>query len=238
MNEELKNTIFKRKSSRNYNDKIITENEINNLKNFIDNAKRLDESIKTDYDILTKDEVSTPMTWKSPMYIAIYSEELPNYKVNVGFIYQQVDLYLQSHGFGSCWIGMGKPKNLKNDLKYVILIGFGKSDQSIHRELNEFKRKSIEEITDYPNEDLEYARLAPSAMNSQPWYFKKNDKGYEVYSIKHNFIKAKIVGKWNPIDMGIVLAHIYISYPDNFKFEFNKNCSELKGYTSFGNLSF
>ena len=235
---ELKNTIFKRKSSRNYNDKIITTDEINDLKDFIENAKHLDSSIKTDYDLLTKEEISTRMSWKSPMYIAIYSEKSPNYKVNAGFIYQQVDLYLQSKGFGSCWIGMGKPKNPRKDLKFVILIGFGKSDQSIHRELNEFKRKSIEEITDYPSEELECARLAPSAINSQPWYFKKNDEGYEVYSIKHNFIKARILGKLNPIDMGIVLAHLYISNPNTFKFEFSENCSELKGYTSFGNLSF
>lgn len=125
---ELKNTIFKRKSSRNYNDKIITTDEINDLKDFIENAKHLNSSIKTDYDLLTKEEISTRMSWKSPMYIAIYSEESPNYKVNAGFIYQQVDLYLQSKGFGSCWIGMGKPKNPRKDLKFVILIGFGKSD--------------------------------------------------------------------------------------------------------------
>ena len=133
---------------------------------------------------------------------------------------------------------MGKPKNPRKDLKFVILIGFGKSDDSIYRELNEFKRKSIEEITNVPSNDLECARLAPSAINSQPWYFKKNDKEYEVYSIKHNFIKARILGKLNPIDMGIVLAHLYISNPNTFKFEFNKNCTELKGYTPLGKLSF
>ena len=235
---ELKNTIFKRKSSRNYNDEPITDDEINDLKNFIVNAKSLDSSIKTDYDLLTQSEVSTRMRWQAPMYIAIYSEEAPNYKVNAGFIYQQVDLYLQSKGLGSCWIGMGKPKNPRKDLKFVILIGFGKSDDSIYRELNEFKRKSIEEITNVPSDDLECARLAPSAINSQPWYFKKNDKEYEVYSIKHNFIKARVLGKLNPIDMGIVLAHLYISNPNTFKFEFNKNCTELKGYTPLGKLSF
>lgn len=235
---ELKDTIFKRKSSRNYNNESITDAEINDLKDFIANAKKLDSSIKTDYDLLTKEEVSTRMNWKSPMYIAIYSEELANYKVNVGFIYQQVDLYLQSKGFGSCWIGMGKPKNPRKDLKFVILIGFGKSDKSIYRELNEFKRKSIEKITDYPSDELECARLAPSAINSQPWYFKKNNEGYEVYSIKHNFIKARILGKLNPIDMGIVLAHLYISNPKTFKFEFSENCSELKGYNPLGKLSF
>lgn len=45
--------------------------------------------------------------------------------VNAGFIYQQVDLYLQSQGFGACWIGMGKAKSSRKDLKSVILIAFG-----------------------------------------------------------------------------------------------------------------
>lgn len=238
MDDELKNMIFKRKSSRNFTDDVITDSEINDLKNFIKKAKSLDSNIKTDCDILTKSEVSVQMPWKSPRYLAIYSDETPNYKVNIGFIYQQVDLYLQSKGFGSCWIGMGKPKNPRKDLKFVILIGFGRSDKPIYRETNEFKRKSIDEITDSPSDELECARVAPSAVNSQPWYFKKNNGGYEVYSIKHNFIKSKLLGKWNPIDMGIALAHLYISNPDTFKFEFNKNCSELKGYESLGILSF
>ena len=29
---------------------------------------------------------------------------------NAGFIFQQVDLYIQSLGLGSCWVGLGRPK--------------------------------------------------------------------------------------------------------------------------------
>lgn len=75
MLEELKNTIYKRKSTRNYNDEKLSTEELDNLKKFISTAKSLDSSIKTDYDVLDKSEISTPMTWKSPYYLVIYSED-------------------------------------------------------------------------------------------------------------------------------------------------------------------
>ena len=76
---------------------------------------------------------------------------------------------------------MCKPKKPRNDLKNVILIGFGKSDESIYINIEDFKRKSLNEITNYPSDNLEVARLAPSAMNRQPWYFKKNGDDFHVF---------------------------------------------------------
>ena len=113
MLKELKNIIYKRKSSRNFNNEKLSQEELDNLKKFIASTKSLDSSIFTDYDILDKSDISTPMTWRSPYYLAIYSEDKPHYKVNIGFIYQQVDLYLQSQGFGSCWIVCANLKNLE-----------------------------------------------------------------------------------------------------------------------------
>lgn len=234
----LYETIFKRKSCRNFSKEKLSNDELNNLKNFIKNTKALYPDIKTDYDLLSSEEIRTMLRWKSPHYLALYSEDKENYKVNIGFIYQQVDLYLQSEGIGSCWIGMGKAKKPREDLNHVILIGFGKSDKSIYREIGQFKRKAMDKITDTPSEELEVARLAPSAMNDQPWYFKKTADGYDVYCIKHNFIKNKTVGKWNPIDMGIALAHLYVSNKDSFRYFNNENPSKVKGFYYVGSISF
>lgn len=46
------------------------------------------------------------------------------------------------------------------------------------------------------------------------------------------------MGKWNPVDMGIVLAHLYVANPETFKFSFDKNNSELKGFSYLGTVSF
>ncbi len=39
----------------------------------------------------------------------ISSENTEGYLMNIGFIFQQMDLYLSSIGLGSCWLGMAKP---------------------------------------------------------------------------------------------------------------------------------
>ena len=202
------------------------------IKEFIPKAKVLNSDIDYSYKILTKDELSIRTRWKAPYYLALYSEKKENYGVNLGFIFQQLSLYMQSIGIGSCWVGMANVK--QKDPNFVITIAFGKSDD-LTRDLSKFKRRSLSEISDMEDERLIPAQLAPSAVNSQPWYFKHTDDGFDVFKAKHNIVKQKIIGKWNDIDMGIALSHLYVSNPDTFEFEF-KNKADIKGYTYFGSV--
>ena len=199
---------------------------------FMSNVKPLISEIRYSYKILTKDEVSIKTMWSAPYYLAIYSEKKENYGLNVGFIFQQLSLYMQSLNIGSCWVGMGSVK--KKNPEFIILISFGKSND-LKRDISGFKRKSLSKISDAEDEKLKAAQLAPSAINLQPWYFKHTEEGYDVFKVKHNIVKRKIVGKWNDIDIGIALAHLYVSNKDTFKFEF-KNKSDIKGYTYIGSL--
>lgn len=173
------------------------------------------------------------MHFKAPYYLAIYSEIKENYMVNAGFIFQQLCLYLQSQGIGSCWLGLGSPK--KKDSEFVILISFGKSDD-MTRILDEFKRNNLSKISDEVDESLIPAQLAPSAMNSQPWYFKHTVDGFDVYQVKQNIIKRQLLKRWNPIDMGIAISHMYIANENTFEFKIKDNFDELKGYTYIGSI--
>ena len=226
---DLASQIYKRKSARKYLDDEI---DMGVIKEFLDNVKVLTPEISYFYKILTKDEVSLRTRWSAPYYLALYSEKKENYGVNLGFIFQQVSLLMQSLDIGSCWVGMGSVKE-KNP-EFVILIAFGKSDDCT-RDISKFKRKNLSEISDFEDEKLKPAQLAPSAINSQPWYFKHTDEGYDVYKVKHNLVKRKILGKWNDIDVGIALSHLYVSNKDTFQFKF-KNKSDLKGYIYTGSL--
>lgn len=226
---DLESQIYVRKSCRKYLDDEI---DMTPIKGFIPKAKVLNSDIDYSYKILTKDELSIRTRWKAPYYLALYSEKKENYGVNLGFIFQQLSLYMQSIGIGSCWVGMANVK--QKDPNFVITIAFGKSDD-LTRDLSKFKRRSLSEISDMEDERLIPAQLAPSAVNSQPWYFKHTDDGFDVFKAKHNIVKQKIIGKWNDIDMGIALSHLYISNPDAFEFEF-KNKADIKGYTYFGSV--
>lgn len=230
----LEETIYKRQSIRSYDDSPLDNETLDEIRDFIDNAKELNPNIRWSYEILPPENMSTKMRWKAPHHIAIFSEEKENYYQNIGFIFQQLDLFLQSREIGTCWLGLASPKGYKNDddsQKHIIAIAFGKSAKNIYRERDQFKRKGLDAISDIKDERLIPAQLAPSSMNSQPWYFTHNDDGsYDLYRVNRGMLRNKFAGRWNRIDTGIALAHLYVSNPNTFKFYRKDVPEELKGY--------
>ena len=226
----LKNQIFTRKSARKYRNDEIDENIIYD---FISTVRPLKQGINFKYEILSHDDFNIRTPWSAPYYLALYSEKQDYYLENIGFVFQQVSLYLQSIGIGSCWVGMASPK-VKND-DYVIAIAFGKSDD-MTRDESSFKRKRLSDIADFEDEKLIPAQLAPSAINSQPWYFKHSNGGFDVYQLKQNILKRRVLKKWNPIDMGIALAHLYVCNSETFEFYTKTDFEDIKGYTYTGSI--
>lgn len=177
------------------------------IQEFIASVRPLNNGINYYYEILTRDEVNLGTRWSAPYYLALYSEKKDNYLENIGFVFQQVSLFMQGIGIGSCWVGLGSIK--KKNPEFVILMAFGKSDK-MTRNLVDFKRKGLEKISDSMDERLTPARLAPSAVNSQPWYFKHAGDGFDVYQVNQNIIKRQFFKKWNPIDVGIAfIPYVY-----------------------------
>ena len=91
-------------------------------------------------------------------------------------------------------------------------------------------------ISDFEDERLIPAQLAPSAINAQPWYFKHSGDGFDVYQVKQNIIKRQFIKKWNPIDVGIALAHMYVANENTFEFKVKSNVKNMKGYTYIGSV--
>ncbi len=227
---DLASQIYVRKSCRSYFDGDIDMEDIND---FISNVRPLNDKIGFRYNILKRDEMNIKTRWSAPYYLALFSEKKENYLENIGFAFQQVSLYLQSIGIGSCWVGLASVKD-KNP-EFVIAIAFGRSNE-MTRGIDDFKRKKLSEISDEEDEKLIPAQLAPSAINSQPWYFRHSDGGYDVYQAKQNIFKRQILKKWNPIDVGISLAHMYVSNPETFEFEIKTNFDNIKGHEYAGSI--
>ena len=103
------------------------------------------------------------------------------------------------------------------------------------RDISGFKRKSLADISDYADDRLKPAQMAPSAINMQPWFFKHTDDGFDVYQVKQNFLKRPIV-KWNPIDVGIALAHMYVANEKTFEFYLNSGFDKLDGHIYVGSI--
>ena len=225
----LEEQIYIRKSCRNYLDDEI---DLGIIDDFMSQVRPLNEGIDYRYEILTPDEVSIRNRFSAPYYIAIYTDKKENY-TDMGFIFQQLCLHLQSMGIGNCWTGIDSPKRKSSD--FVITIAFGKSDD-MTRDLSRFKRKDLSKISDREDELLVPARLAPSAINLQPWYFKHSADGFDVYQVKLNIVKRRIVKKWNPIDVGIALAHMYAANEETFEFYKKADFEEIKDHTYIGSI--
>ena len=225
--------IWKRKSTRNYNEIPLSEEELNQILEYAKELKPLYPNIKVDYQITTAAKKS--LSGKAPYYLMISSEEKEGHLENVGFMFQQLDLYLSSQGYGSCWQGMAKPSvELKSELPFVIAIAFGNIDNP-YRNQTEFKRKPLEKISDGKDERIDAARVAPSAVNNQNWYFSANNNEIDVF-IKKGPIN--IFERTNRIDIGIAICHLYIASehsgkPFNFTSETTK---EKKGYLYVGSV--
>jgi len=227
-NEQLYETIFRRKSIRKYDMTPLPEKTIAALQHFTTSLKPLDETIKIEYAYLGTNDVKNLLPIKAPHYICLYSEKKDNYLMNAGFMLQQIDLYLSANGLGSCWLGMAKPSRqvpeMQNGLEFVIMIAFGNANESVHRDsVSEFNRKSLSAISNIAGvgELLESARLAPSASNSQPWYFSGTPDQITVSREKLNILRAQIYGKMNQIDIGITLCYVWLTC------EHNGKCMEL-----------
>jgi nitroreductase len=238
-NNQFYEAIFKRKSIRKYDLTPLPADILAKVKQFASTVKPLDKTIKHEFSYLVTEDVKNLLPIKAPHYICLYSEKKENYLMNAGFLLQQIDLFLSVSNLASCWLGMAKPTKhvpeQQNGLEFVIMLAFGNSNEPIHRvDTTGFIRKSITEISkiDGANELLEPVRLAPSASNSQPWFFSGNLKEIEVSREKLNLIKAPLFGKMNQIDIGIALYHLWLSLDHQGKtatFKFQKALS-LKGY--------
>lgn len=236
----LKEAIYKRKSTRGFERAELSPAVLNDIKSFAAGIKPLYDNIRTETQIVGKDKIKSILPWKAPHNLIIFSEAKDGCYENVGFMYQQLDLYIQSLGLGCCWIGLGKlaagdseqvaTKPSDEDLQFAIFITFGKAKNSPHRELSGFKRKSLSEISDRPDERLEAARLAPSGKNAQPWYFLH--EGDYI----HATIKGKAQGKISRIDVGCALAHLYIENPDTFEFFREETPKSMGGHFYIGSF--
>ncbi|MDR1532087.1 MAG: nitroreductase [Clostridiales bacterium] len=200
----LYETIFARRSVRQYDKTPLDAAALTEIKNHVDGAKQiLGQSAR--FEIADSDKLKGGF---APHAILAFSEDSDAALVNVGCTLQGMDLWLQSSGYGSIWCGMAAPKDAAGD--YRILLGFGKTSVPLRTVESEFKRKKISDISNEDNAVARAARLAPSAVNFQPW--KLTFAAGKVTAASNVRGVGRILpGRLYLIDLGIVLKHVVIA---------------------------
>lgn len=239
---ELKEMISRRKSVRKYTGVPVDAATLQKIRNFGATVKPLYPDIKVHWEIVEKEQVRFYLPWKTPQLIAVYSENKPGYLENAGFIFQQMDLYLQSIGLGVCWLGLGKMRqrldSIAEGMEFVILLAFGHPEgEALRTQLGQFQRKTLSEISDVADSRLEPARLAPSSTNSQPWLFAHEGDTIHAYCSQKGRARHVGLGAMNKIDMGIALAHLYVANEETFTFFKAENPPTVPGYGYIGSVT-
>ena len=226
--------IRQRKSIRNYDPAPLDDDTLNKVREQIGKVTPLYADIR--YSIEIVGSVKGIFNVKAPHYLIFGSEEKEGAFENIGFIGQQLDLFFSESGIGSCWLGMAKPEERQETaMPHVVTMAFGKPNEPIPRELSEFNRKALAEISDGADERLEAARLAPSASNKQNWYFVAENCKIHCYRVKPAGLLGGIYGKLQSIDMGIALCHI-AKESDSFHFSKEPDAAQRKGCVYMGTV--
>ena len=210
MNKELYNQVFRRKSFHTFRERTlesITDDEINDIYDAYKSFDRLND-IETDIKIV---KANTTSCKRNAEYcILLFSKKDDGYLQNIGYLGEQLDLYLVSKNIGSLWFGIAKSKEVYNGLDYVIMIAIAKVS-SFRKDMYKAKRKRLDEI--WSGDDLgigDIVRFSPSACNSQPWYVENIDNELFVYR-KSKSGRVGIMPKnasvyYNQIDIGIFMC--------------------------------
>lgn len=212
MDELLYQMIFKRKSFHIFKEiGTIRSEELDWIEDAFCKCKPLIPDIKVEMKIVSAEQ--TTCKRGQEYCILLYSEKKEGYLPNIGYMGQQLDLWLASMDIGALWFGIGKT-DVQSDsgLDFVIMIAIGKMESSrFRRNMFKSKRKPLEEIwvgEQYLNV-ANIARFSPSACNTQPWIVECSERELRVFRYqkpgKRGIMPADKVSFYNRIDIGIFL---------------------------------
>lgn len=222
MEADLYKMIFKRKSFHLFRDiGRITPEEVAFIQTKFKTFAPLVEDIETDIRIVPADTTSCK---RGQEYcILLYSERKGNYLQNIGYIGEQLDLYLASLGIGALWFGIGKTdEGTHNGLDFVIMIAIAKmEDEKFRKDMFRSKRKNLDDIWigKHYRELGNIVRFAPSACNTQPWKVIATQHELSVFRYKkpgkRGMMPVDKVAYYNRIDVGIFLCFLELCLKQN-----------------------
>lgn len=217
---DIDTLIKSRHSVRDYLDKPIEKEKVNELNILISKINKdnnlhiqlvLNDSKAFDKFLLHYGRLD------AHNYIAMIGGNSHDLDEKIGYFGEQIVLKATELGLNTCWVsGTFSKKNvvakiLDNEkLICVIAIGYGKT-QGVNRKSKTFEDVSLTtDVPDWYKKGVEYALLAPTALNAQKFKFELVDK---------NIVKAKnepSIGN-TKLDLGIVKYHFELGAgKDNF----------------------
>ena len=235
-NQDLTGFIIRRKSTRTFSGKKLTDEQIWQIKSFIydiNNKKGIFGYVRFELIENNKDTVFGAYgdITGAPYYIATVAQKDKNSLLDAGFAFERVILYVESIGLGTCWLAATSFDRNEAELRVELQEGetiaaispIGeKAPFQSQAELNERKKLKSDtrldfdelfadaatggKITDEKTKKiLEMIRIAPSALNNQPWRVVM-DKGVAHFYVIRGF-HVPLKYDVQMLDMGAAVYH-------------------------------
>lgn len=240
--ENITGVIQKRRSVRTFDESPLSAEDKNKLSGYAKQADN-PFGIAVEFRFLDAKEhkLSSPVIVGTDLYIAAKVNTCPQFEVAYGYSFEKFCLFAESLGIGTVMLGgtlsrktFEKAMELKDNEVMPIAspVGYPANKMSVREKLmrsaikaderqpfeklffeNSFAQGLTAKSAGQFAEALEMVRLAPSAVNKQPWravkcgntfhFFKKKSKGMatELFDIQK-------------IDIGIALAHFDLTLKD------------------------
>lgn len=200
----LYQTIFKRRSVRKYTDEKIPQDVLTDIEKYLSEIAQLPGQNAT-FRILDSKQMDDNF---APYYVVASCEANNEAYANVGYVLEKLDLYLQDNNIGSLWLGSKMPKNKQPNDAMVMAFGYTNVP---YRDENDFNRLKINKISKEDNAIAKVVRLAPSAVNSQPWMLDFENNKVVVNYHGRGILKAALEAKMNKVDIGIATRYVVLA---------------------------
>ncbi|MCD8249161.1 MAG: nitroreductase family protein [Lachnospiraceae bacterium] len=217
----LYEAIFRRKSIRKYRQDEIDSGILEEMEHFGEDALGIRPDIPVKWKIYRAQErlVKGRFLVKAPYYIAIYSEAREDYRRNAGCLMEQLSLWMLTKGIGSCYQGSARIRGAgEPGMEPVMVMAFGYPAEPLERRREDFRRIEMKKMVTVhgklgpvQKKLLEAARLAPSAMNQQPWRFVSADDRIHLFVKKPGGFGRHVQENYNLFDAGIAFSHMLIT---------------------------
>ncbi len=234
---DLYRAIAQRKSTRKYDTQPLDAATLHEVKGAIAELSPLNASVPLTWRFARK--TKGKFRAEAPHYLIISGNGTSGEMEEAGFRFEQLVLWLDTKGIGSVWLGSTRDAEKSDTGNDLVTLAFGTPAGSLHRTASEFNRKPLESITNAPDDEcMQAVHLAPSGMNTQPWYFEKTDGKVLVYRQKLK-PPLSLVYKLTDLDMGIALCHYALACQQEgkpFTFARSEAMPSKSGFTPFGTI--
>ncbi len=242
MTFSAKEVIKRRKSVRTFDGRQLSTEDRNNLEKYISSLTN-PFGVPVEFQLLEAEEhqLTSPVILGEHTYLAAKVRKEEHFEIAFGYSFEEACLYAESLGIGTVMLAgslsrgtfekamnvesgevlpaaspVGYPADKMSIREKLMRKGLKADDRMAFGELffdGAFGKELSKESAGEFAEGLEMARLAPSAVNKQPW--RVIVQGNKVHFYEQKSINDSDLGDIQKVDVGIALCHFNLTMQEN-----------------------